>query len=62
MDFDTVNNVLYYGDRNSTSIWRVSSQRLTDLQDGRTELVINTTVWSLSYDWINQYIYWTDDV
>ena len=62
MDYDPLEDMLYYGDRLSNSgIWRVSADRLTDLQDGRTLLVNNTTVWSMSYDWINGYLYWTDD-
>lgn len=62
MDFDLVNNVVYYGDRNASSIWKVSINRLTPLQDDRTLILSNATAWDISYDWMNGYIYWTDDV
>lgn len=62
IDFDRDNNVIYYGDRNNTSIWSVSIDRITNLDDGRFLLVSNTTVWGIAYDWINGFLYWTDDV
>lgn len=62
MDFDLENNVIYYGDRNSSYIWRVSIDRVSSLQDDRTLIATNATVWSMSYDWINGYLYWTDDM
>ena len=62
MEFDLENEVVYFGDRNESSIWRVSFNRLTSQQDDRTLLVSNVTAWALSYDWISGVLYWTDDM
>ncbi len=62
MDFDLVNNRIYFGDRNSSDIWSVSTERFTFVRDDRTLIVPNTTVWSIEYDWIKNYLYWTDDM
>lgn len=62
MDFDPVRNVIYYGDRNESTIWSVSINRISGLQDDRILLASNTTAWDISYDWINDHLYWTDDV
>ena len=61
MDFDLQNGVLYYGDRNGSSIWSVSLERLTGASDGRQLLVEGVTAWGMAYDWENRYLYWTDD-
>ena len=61
MDFNSDDNVIYYGDRDSLSIFQVSVNRLSLLQDDRRLLLNNTRVWDLSYDWINEHLYWTDD-
>ena len=61
MDFDLQNRVLYYGDRNDSSIWSVSLERLTRASDGRQLLVEGVTAWGVAYDWENRYLYWTDD-
>lgn len=61
MDFDLEENVIYYGDRDDFSIWKVSINRVSNLQDDRLLVVSNTSVWGLTYDWINHYLYWTDD-
>ena len=62
MDFDLENNSIYYGDRNSSSIWRVSIDRITTLQADHTLLATDVMVWSICYDWINGFLYWTDDM
>ena len=62
MDFSAVDGVMYYGDRNKMSIWQVSVNRLSSLMDDRKMLLGNTSVYDMSYDWINGYLYWTDDV
>ena len=58
MDFDA-SNYLYYGDRNSSSIWKITVNGVL-LRD-RIEIIENTSVWSLAYDWINNDLYWSDD-
>lgn len=62
LDFDPVHKVIFFGDRNTMSIWKVSINRLSDLEDDRTLLFNNASVWDISYDWINEYLYWSDDV
>jgi len=62
MDFNLEDNVLYYGDRNTANIEMVPIKRITNLHDGHIQVVTNATVWSISYDWINRYLYWTDDM
>lgn len=59
--FDISNNSIFFGDRNSSTIWMVSANRLTDLQDNRVKLVENVHVWGMTYDWISRTLYWTDD-
>ena len=61
IDFSVEDNVIYYGDRDNSTIWSVSINRISDIQDDRTLLVSNTTVWDITYDWINHYLYWTND-
>ena len=61
IDFDLKSNVIFYGDRNDSSIWTVSLNRISDLQDDRSKLISDTTVWDISFDWINNYLYWMDD-
>lgn len=61
MDFDLQRGVLYYGDRNGSSIWRVSLKRLTGASDDRQLLVEGATAWGIAYDWINDDLYWSDD-
>ena len=61
MDFDLQRGVLYYGDRNGSSIWRVSLKRLTGASDDRQLVVEGATAWDMAYDWINDNLYWSDD-
>ena len=61
MDFDLQRGVLYYGDRNGTSIWRVSLRRLTGASDDRQRMLQGVTAWGMAYDWINDDLYWSDD-
>ncbi len=65
MDYDLDEGVLYFADRNSSTLWRVPLERLTSSQDGRTKVLeegVEVNAWGLSYDWVNGYLYWTDDV
>lgn len=59
MDFDA-NKYLYFGDRSSSSIWKVTLNGV--FLSNRFEIIENTQVWSLAYDWINHDLYWSDDM
>ena len=61
MDYDLSDGIVYYGDRNSSTLWQVPLQRLTSSQDDRKLLLSGVTAWDMAYDWIHGYIYWTDD-
>ena len=61
MQYDPETETVYYGDRNTSTLWKVPLQRLTSSQDDRMLLYNGTTVWGMAYDWINHYLYWTDD-
>lgn len=60
-DYDMNSDFLYYGDRGHQSIWKVPLVRLSSSSDDRILVVRNTTAWDLTVDWINGYLYWTDD-
>jgi hypothetical protein len=57
MDVNVIDNVLYYGDRNSSSIWEMP----VDSTNMREILTPNAKAWGITYDWINNYLYWTED-
>jgi low density lipoprotein receptor-related protein 5/6 len=57
MDVNVIDNVLYYGDRNSSSIWEMP----LDSTNLRERLTPNAKAWGITYDWINNYLYWTED-
>lgn len=59
--FDISSNSIFFGDRNSSTLWRVSIDRMTDLQDNREQLAEDIHAWGMAYDWIHQTLYWTDD-
>lgn len=61
MDYDRENNVVFYGDRTSASIWRVSLNREQPSQDDRQLLVSGALAWDIVFDWLDSTLYWTDD-
>ena len=61
MEYDLETGTLYYGDRNTSTLWKVPLQRLTSSQDDRTLVYSGISAWGMAYDWINHYMYWTDD-
>lgn len=61
IDYDPVHSRLFYGDRDSAAIWTVSVTRVSSVRDDRSLVVANASVWDLTYDWLNGYLYWTDD-
>ena len=61
MDYDQNSGRLYFADRGENSIWRVPLDRLTPASDDREIFVENITAWDVAVDWINGYLYWTDD-
>lgn len=50
--------ILYFSDRTSSILWEIS---LDSPIDGRIKLSNNVKAWDMSYDWINNYLYWTED-
>ena len=61
MEYDPETGTVYYGDRNTSTLWKVSLRRLTSSQDDRMLLYSGVTIWGMTYDWINHHLYWTDD-
>ena len=61
MDYDLDGGDLYYVDRNTSTLWSVPLERLTDSQDDRVKLLDGIQAWDMSYDWLHGYLYWTDD-
>ncbi len=61
MDYDLDSGLLYFADRNTSTLWSVPLERLTSSQDGRILVLEGVKAWGLSYDWVNGYLYWTDD-
>jgi len=61
MDVNIEDEVLYYGDRDKKSIWQISSNAEHVDFDNREELLVNTRVSDMAYDWINRHLYWIDD-
>ena len=61
MDYDQNSGYLYFADRGENSIWKVPLDRLTPSSDDREIFVENITAWGVAVDWINGYLYWTDD-
>lgn len=59
--FDISSKSIFFGDRNSSTLWMVSTDRITDLQDNRMLLAANVHAWGMTYDWIHKALYWTDD-
>ena len=62
LDYDLLNGFLFYGDRNSNTLWKVSLDRPTASQDDRVLLSSNSTAWDMVFDWIADVLYWTDDM
>ena len=61
MDYDLEAGLLYFADRNSSTLWSAPLERLSSSQDNRVMLLDEVNAWGLSYDWLNGYLYWTDD-
>ena len=61
IDYDPRHSRLFYGDRDSAAIWTVSVSGVSSVQDDRSLVVANASVWDLTYDWLNAYLYWTED-
>ena len=61
MDVDVNRDYLYFGDRSNTGLFRVKLSDISDSSDGRTLIVDGVKIWGVAYDWINDYLYWTED-
>ena len=62
MDVDSTNGFLYFGDRNNSGLFRVKISDVSTSTDGRTRIVDNVKIWGVAYDWVNEYVYWTEDM
>ncbi len=62
MDYDRQSNGLFYSDRNSSTLWRVSLNRRHSAQDDRVLLGMGVRAWDLSLDWTDNTVYWSDDM
>lgn len=62
MDYNLEQEILYFVDRNSSTLWNVSLYRLTSSRDDRALMLEGVNAWEMAYDWINGYLYWTDDM
>lgn len=60
MDADVTAGYLYFGDRNNTGLYRVKLEDNVN-SDNREIVVSNVIIWGVAYDWVNQYVYWTED-
>ena len=58
MDINVADRLLYFNDRSSDILWQIP---LESPFDGRRQLSDNVQAWGMVYDWINHYLYWTDD-
>lgn len=58
LDIDVEANMLYYSERNSSTLWSTQLNTQTDL---RVSLLNGVKAWGMAYDWINGYLYWTED-
>ncbi len=61
MDYNRESNVLFYSDRNSSTLWKVSLNRRHGGQDDRVLLRTGVQAWDLTLDWMDDTIYWSDD-
>ena len=61
MDVDVTGDFLYFGDRGNLGLFRVGLSDLTESGDRRTKVVGGVKAWGVAYDWVNEYLYWTED-
>lgn len=61
MDLDVSDNILYYSDRNTSTLWKVQLDNVITGNDKREKLADGVKAWGMVYDWINKYLYWTED-
>lgn len=61
MDYDAANDLIYFGDRNSSTLWKASLTRLQSSQDDRQLLLTGFHAWDIAFNWIDGLLYWTDD-
>ena len=62
LEYDLQGGSLFYGDRNTSSLWRVPLTKTLQSDDGRTKLLDDFFAWSMAYDWTTGFLYWTDDM
>ncbi len=61
MDVDVARDRLYFGDRTNTGLFRVQLSGLSSSGDSRRLICDDVMIWGVAYDWINDYVYWTED-
>ena len=59
MDVDVTNGYLYFGDQEN-GLYKLNLDSLSS-EDGRTIVVSGEGIWGVAYDWINEYVYWTEN-
>ena len=61
LDYDQDRSLVFFGDRDSCTVWRVPLNRVHPGEDGRELLFSGVCAWDLAFDWISGSIYWSDD-
>ena len=61
MDVDVERDYVYYGDRSSSTLMRVPFRLPSASSDQRQELLGGVRAWGVAYDWLTDYVFWTED-
>ncbi|XP_019854787.1 PREDICTED: uncharacterized protein LOC100641362, partial [Amphimedon queenslandica] len=60
LDVNVEASVLYFCDRNSSELWSTQLNG-NEQSQSRERILTDVSAWGMTYDWINGYLYWTED-
>ena len=60
LDVDVEASMLYFCDRNSSELWSTQLNGNEQTQS-RERILTDVLAWGMTYDWINGYLYWSED-